>query len=551
MSSADGVAMVVGGYEVVGRVGAGSAGTVFKARDAGLGRDVALKRVPAHAVAGLRAEAARLAALDDPHVVSVFGFVEEPGAAYLVLEWVEGATLAEVLAVGGKLSVAQALGVTRGALLGLAHAHSRGIVHGDVSATNVLVDTAGESRLIDFGVGGSTPAYRAPEASSGVTMTPAADVYAAAAVLVHLLSGQLKPDAVPVLNRVDAGIRPVLAKALAPAPTDRYPEAAAFLAALEEVAERTYGAAWWTTAGIPALVAPGVALMVPLGGGAAGVGVGGVGVGGVVGVAVPGLAGAAGETGRKGTPWKIIAAAGAAVSVIVAGGVTAVALSSGDDKSDKGSSANDGRPEKEPDPVVDTVPTGEYTLRQVVIASTDPSEVGDTTERIWTFAPDCPSADDCGGTIVSSSGSTFTFTWDGSSFLQTIEDPVYTEQGDCTDEDDRIVGESRLQTEDTPVRTFNAVGPVDPDTGFAQEFTSTYRVSQTIIEYVDFEGGPSRPKDCPFTGIDKIKRTLRYQVTVTIGADPAVVAAEEKRIADEKAAEEKAAEEKASEGATP
>lgn len=313
-------ASVVGGYEVLGRVGSGSTATVFKARDKGLGRDVALKRVPASAVDLLRGEASRLAQLDDAHVVSVYGFVEEADAAYLVLEWVDGATLAEVLASGGRLDVTQALGVARGALIGLAHAHSRGVVHGDVSASNVLVDVGGTSRVIDFGVGGSTPAYRAPEAHTpDAVLTPAADVYAAAAVLTHLLTGQTTPDAVPDLSKVDGAIRSVLSQALAEAPADRFAEAGVFLAALEEAASERFGTSWWTTAGVGALVAPAVAGLVGVTGALSG------GLGAAAGSAAPAAKGGAFWTSKG------FVAGVTSVGVVSAVVVAAVALNRSDD----------------------------------------------------------------------------------------------------------------------------------------------------------------------------------------------------------------------------
>lgn len=518
----------VGGYEVMGRVGAGATGTVFKARDAGLGRYVALKRVSPAAAGVLRSEASRLAQLDDPHVVSVYGFVEDPDAAYLVLEWVEGATLAEVLATGGRLLVPQALGVCRGALLGLSHAHSRGVVHGDVSTSNVLVDTEGTSRLIDFGVGGSTPAYRPPEARTGGRLSPASDVYAAAAVLVHLLTGHAAPDTAPDLGHVDHGIRPALATALAAEPGSRYPDAAAFLAALEDAAGRTYGAAWWTTAGIPALVAPAIATLVPAGGGAAALG------GAVVGATVSSAA-------RKAVPWQVVAGAGVAAVVVVAGAVTAVAVSRSD-KSPSGSgghgdahSSTSGKPSQAVDPVVDTVPSGEFTYREVVTASDDPAwaKVGQTAERIWTITADCAAVQDCGGSIASTSGSTFAFTWDGTTISQTLDSATSTEQGDCVDENGKKVGVVTIRSQHRPHPTlYVASGPVDPDTGLAQTYTGHYRVSQRIIEYDAFSG-PSQPRDCPFSGIRKVTHTARYEVTLTRGADPAVVAAEKERVAGE------------------
>lgn len=529
---------MVGGYELVGRVGSGTTATVWKARDAGLGREVALKQVPATAVAGLRAEAARLAQLDDPHVVQVFGFVEESGAAYLVTEWINGATLAEVLAAGGRLSVPQALGVVRGALLGLAHAHSRGIVHGDVSASNVLVDVEGTSRLIDFGVGGSTPAYRAPEAARGERLSPASDVYAAAAVLVHLLTGRLTPGAAPDVERTDSGLRPVLATALSADPASRYPDAAAFLAALEEAAERTYGAAWWTTAGVGGLAAPVVAVVAPIGGGAAAGGVAAATVlapaGGAPGIGAGLAAAAAGSTRRA--PRKLIAGVGAVVLLGVAG-ATAIAVGVGGDDGSAG--RDDSSPTEERfDPVADAVPSGEYTYRALVTASDDESwlKVGEEVTRIWTITPECEE-DTCTGAISSTSGSEFTATWDGATLRQTVDDDP-TWMGDCRDDDGRKTGPVTVRQTQTPATiTYTPTGPVDEDSGLPAELKGTYRFSETIIKYEAITG-PSRPRDCPWEGNDKVKHTVTYEVTLTRGADPAVVKSEEERLSQEKQQQE-------------
>lgn len=254
---------VIGGYELLGAVGSGATGTVWKARDIRLDRHVALKRLddPTDELrARWRAEARVLAQLEERHVVAVYEYLEDDADAYIVEEWVDGATLAAVLSAHGTLAADQALGVLRGALLGLAHAHSRGVVHRDVSAGNILVDLDGVSRLIDFGhaapagAGGEsgTSAYRSPEVDAGGPVTAASDVYSAAAVLTHLLTGVAQTP--PAADRVDAGLRDVIRRALETSPEARYPDAAAFLAALEEAAERRYGAAWWTEAGMAALV---------------------------------------------------------------------------------------------------------------------------------------------------------------------------------------------------------------------------------------------------------------------------------------------------------
>lgn len=521
----------VGGYELVGRVGTGTTATVWKARDPGLGREVALKQVPMTAVDGLRAEAARLAQLDDPHVVRVFGFVEDAGAAYLVTEWINGATLAEVLAAGGRLSVPQALGVVRGALLGLAHAHARGVVHGDVSASNVLVDVEGTSRLIDFGVGGSTPAYRAPEAARGEPLSPGSDVYAAAAVLVHLLTGRLIAGAAPDVEKVDGGLRPVLATALSAEPGSRYPDAAAFLAALEEAAERTYGAAWWTTAGVGGLTAPVVAAIAPIGGGAAG----GFAAATVLSPVAPGIGaglGTAATTTGRSVPRKLLAGVGAVVLLGVAG-ATAIAVSGGDDDA----AARDGSsPTDEPfDPVADAAPSGEYTFRAVVTKSDDKSwlKVGDEITRIWTITPTCEE-DACTGAISSTSGSEFSSTWDGATLRQTLESAVSTWQGDCLDDAGTKTGPVTVRQEQTPATVvYTPTGPVDEDSGLPTELTGSYEFSETIIKYEAITG-PSRPRDCPWEGNGKIRHTATYEVSITRGADPEVVKSEDERIRQEK-----------------
>lgn len=531
---AEGARSSVGGYDLIGRVGSGSTAVVYKARDAGLGRDLALKQVSRESADLLRGEAARLAALDDPHIVQVFGFVEEADAAYLVLEWVNGATLAEVLGAGGRLSGPQALGVCRGALMGLAHAHDRGVVHGDVSASNILVDTEGVSRVIDFAWGGSTPAYRAPEAALAPTptdLTPAADVYAAAAVLVHLLTGEVTPDAAPNLDGVDGGLRPVLATALAPHAADRYPDAGAFLAALEEAATRRFGAGWWTTAGVGSLVTPAVATLVPIGGAAV----------------APATISAAGAGGRRMS--KTAIAGIAAAVVLVGGGATAVALSGGDDDpepvaSDTTETAESSSPpeEPEPDPVVDTVPSGEYTYRSVVTKTESAAyKVGDETVRIWTIEADCTSATSCGGTITSTSGSTFEFVWDGKKMVRPMNDPSFTQQGTCSDDvTGERVGVVTIRTTTSPNPTvFRATGPFDPEAGLPETLTAKQKDTDLITRYINDVQGQLPPSQCAFATTGKVTQRTWSTVTLTLGADPAAVRSEEKRIRQEERAEQR------------
>ncbi|MDT7547526.1 MAG: eukaryotic-like serine/threonine-protein kinase [Actinomycetota bacterium] len=271
-----------GPYEALEQVAVGATGTLYRARHTEIDRVVAVKELsPAlHAVPGLlerfRGEARVLATLDDPHVVAVYDYVEEPDRAWIAEEWVPGASLREILAARHRLAPEQALGAVRGALMGLAHAHGRGLLHRDISTGNVLADLAGESKLVDFGLAApsgetgvlGTPAFVSPEAIRGEALGTQSDVYSAGAVLHLLLSGQPPfpattpvealrrhlEDAPPHLTGHGRELGAVITRCLAKDPADRPADAAALLAELEEAAERRYGAAWTTRASIAALV---------------------------------------------------------------------------------------------------------------------------------------------------------------------------------------------------------------------------------------------------------------------------------------------------------
>ena len=272
---------VFGPYRVVAEVATGSLGRVYRAHHIELGRDAAVKELsPAvRGVAGqaerLRAEAATLAALAHPNIVALYDYVEEPGRTWLAEQWVDGATLAEILRQHGRLTAEQALGVVVGAITGLAHAHERDIVHRDISCSNILADLAGTSMLVDFGVaapsttgsasapdatviGGlgsssvvGTPAYLSPEAARGEPLGKASDVYSTAAVLFHLLTGappfsgaaahvvrQHRDAPAPRLMEHGPELEALVARSLSKVPTERPGDAAALLAELEQAASR-------------------------------------------------------------------------------------------------------------------------------------------------------------------------------------------------------------------------------------------------------------------------------------------------------------------------
>jgi eukaryotic-like serine/threonine-protein kinase len=206
---------VLGPYRIEEELGGGSFGTVFRARDVTLDREVALKvlrpgsLVPA---AALLAEARAQAALSHPNVCTIYAVDSSLGAPMIVMEYVPGQPLSELLG-HGRLPREQAAALGRQVALGMAAAHAQGVVHGDLKPANILITDAGIVKLLDFGlarrmVSGSrgeetevweaglaggisgTPAYMAPEQARGQPATPASDVFSLGLILYEMVTGQ-------------------------------------------------------------------------------------------------------------------------------------------------------------------------------------------------------------------------------------------------------------------------------------------------------------------------------------------------------------------------
>ena len=189
-----------GRYLVVRRLGSGGSATVFLAEDQRLGRQVAVKRLHGVEVTEttaerLRREARIMASLHHPNLVTVLDMLTEDEDLYLVMEYVPGGTLVEVLE-DAPLEPARVIELLRPVGAALDHAHAHNVVHRDVKPSNVLVADRGVVKLCDLGLAtaaeitritppGSilgTPAYMAPEQAQPVPCTPATDIFALATI---------------------------------------------------------------------------------------------------------------------------------------------------------------------------------------------------------------------------------------------------------------------------------------------------------------------------------------------------------------------------------
>jgi serine/threonine protein kinase len=206
---------VIGPYRIEAKLGGGSFGTVFRARDLTLDREVALKVLrPGGPVppAALLAEARAAAAVSHPNVCIIHAVDSSLGAPMIVMEYVAGRPLSQFLDEG-PVAPEQAAGLGRQIALGMAAAHTQGVVHGDLKLANILVTPEGTVKIVDFGMarrsappvpgaatalwdpgltGGisGTPAYMAPEQARGEAATPASDIFSLGVMLYELVTGR-------------------------------------------------------------------------------------------------------------------------------------------------------------------------------------------------------------------------------------------------------------------------------------------------------------------------------------------------------------------------
>ena len=253
---------IAGRYRLEGRLGFGGMSTVHLAMDLRLERQVAVKLLAEHLaddpafVSRFQREAQAAARLIHPNIVQVFDSGRDRGSGryFIVMEYIEGQSCAEILRDDGWVEVDEALSIIEQACEGLHYAHRHGVVHRDVKPGNLLRSLEGEVKLADFGIAKATEqssitqvgsvlgtaAYLAPEQARGEEAGPSADLYALGVVTYQLISGRLpyeassltelalkqQQEAPATLDTLVAAVGPELADAVAVAlaldPRDRY-----------------------------------------------------------------------------------------------------------------------------------------------------------------------------------------------------------------------------------------------------------------------------------------------------------------------------------------
>lgn len=271
----------VGPYEVLSLIGAGGMGEVYRARDARLNRDVAIKVLPQSFAADqerlrrFTLEAQSAGKLNHPNILAIYDIGTHEGVPYIVSELLEGETLRKRL-LSGKLSVAKTLDYARQIASGLAAAHSRGITHRDIKPDNLFVTKDGHVKILDFGLAKAqqtrtreqtqtapletnpgavlgTAAYMSPEQVRGEPADHRSDIFSFGCVLYEMLGGQVafrRDSAVETMNAIlkeeapefsasDRGLPPglerIVRKCLEKTPEQRFQSASDLAFAIEAI----------------------------------------------------------------------------------------------------------------------------------------------------------------------------------------------------------------------------------------------------------------------------------------------------------------------------
>ncbi len=272
----------IGRYRILGELGRGAMGTVYRGRDDTLERDVAIKVMSvAEADADARArflrEARAAARLQHPNIVTIYELGEHEGAPYMALELLQGMDLQQAIEAGIRPDPKITLPIVLQALAGLGHAHDAGIVHRDVKPSNIFLPRGRPAKIMDFGVarlaGGETtkkmlvgtPNYMSPEQARAGELDGRSDLFSVGLILYELVTGEkaYRGDTIvavlykianeaPDLALFPRGpqwerLRAIITRALQRKPVDRYPDARGMSADLQEALRELGGSADWMT----------------------------------------------------------------------------------------------------------------------------------------------------------------------------------------------------------------------------------------------------------------------------------------------------------------
>jgi len=266
------VGSTIGPYQITERLGRGGMADVYKAfhRELSIYRAIKFIRPEFVTSADFRSrfqqEAQGVARLRHPNIVQIHDFGVSDGHFYMVMEFLEGRTLKELLRTNGRLTPSAAVEIIKGVSNALDYAHSRDLIHRDIKPDNIMLGDDGRPVLMDFGIaklvtansqltqtgmGIGTPAYMAPEQVRGEPVSPATDIYALSIVLFELLTGRVPynadtpmaimlkalSDPLPMPRRfnpdISEALQGVILKGTAKAPEARYQSAVEFMAALD------------------------------------------------------------------------------------------------------------------------------------------------------------------------------------------------------------------------------------------------------------------------------------------------------------------------------
>ena len=257
-------AQTLGRYRILGELGRGAMGVVYRAEDPMLNRTVAIKTINMVADAEERAEyekrfyqeAKAAGGLSHPNVVTIYDIGHAGDVVYMAMEYVEGTELRDLL-LSGRLDAVTAVDMAAQVAEGLAYAHARGVVHRDVKPANIMVPREGPAKIMDFGIARmrasevktqtgmllGSPKYMSPEQLLGGAVDQRSDIFALGVVLYEALTGAppfsgsditqimyqivnaVPPPPSAVNSRVSPMLDLIVAKALAKEPAARYPDA--------------------------------------------------------------------------------------------------------------------------------------------------------------------------------------------------------------------------------------------------------------------------------------------------------------------------------------